>query len=319
MNASNKFNLVAPDKYTAWPVLGRANDKLVCIYTVADKHSAAESKLFMKTSIDGISWSDGKEVFTDKTGIKGVTGVGNDSEGNLLIWYRDGAPAVLQTKFELYKTDGNTMTIVCKADFDVRGGHIGNIFAAEGNVLFSFYNTYGLVRSFGILKSYDDGKSWEMTPIETMVDKPECPVEIDGFYAGDKKIFALGRKDAFDGTRAMFQLESCDLGQSWSKKYTNITDAIFNSPAFIFEQGEDKIFLYYFDRSTGKLKRRITTFSHIWGNPLGWSDFEILAEESSGGEDTGNVRVVKINDIHLAVYYAGNSTTTGIYGVTNEY
>ena len=316
MDSLNKFSIVAPEKYSAWPLLGRAKDRLICIYTVADRHSVSETKLYMKTSTDGTLWSDRKEVFTEKTGIKGVTGIGNDSKGNALIWYRDGAPAVLQTWYELYKTDGNDLTLVSIPDIDVRGGHIGNIFQAEGNVLFAFYNTYGgSVRSFGILKSLDDGKNWEQIQIESLVNKSECPVEIDGFYAGNGKIFALGRKDSADGTIAMFQIESSDFGASWSKKYSNVTDSCQSSPALIFEPKEEKIFLYYFERSTGKLKRRVAFLSDVWSKPLCWNEPDIAFEEISRGEDSGNVKVALVNNAHLAIYYAGTSTTTGIYGI----
>ena len=310
-----KFNIVSPNKYSAWPLVGAQNGKIICIYTIADTHEATQANLYMKTSFDGRVWSEKQEVFKEKAGVKGVTGIGNDGAGNALIWYRDGAPGDHRTKYELYKTDGNTMKLVCVPDFDFQGSHIGNIFQAENNTLFSFYNTYGLKRSFGILKSLDDGRSWEQIPIETSVDKPECPVEIDGFYAGDGKILALGRKDSPDGTIAMFQIESSDFGVSWSKKYSNVTDSCQSSPFLIFEPKEEKIYLYYFERMTGTLKRRVAFLSEVWSNPLGWCTPEIIVEESSRGEDTGNVKVVKMDNAHLAVYYAGTSTTTGIYGV----
>ena len=310
-----KVNIVTPFKYSAWPMVGSQNGKIICIYTIANRHEATEASLYMKTSFDGRTWSDANEIFKEKTGVKGVTGMGNDSEGNALIWYRDGAPGGRETTYELYKIYGDTMTLVSKPDLDIRGAHIGNIFQAEGNVLFSFYNTYGAVRSFGILKSVDDGMSWEEIPIEVSVEKPECPVEIDGFYAGDGKILALGRKDSADGTVAMFQIESSDFGASWSKKYTNVTDSYQSSPYVIFEPKEEKICLYYFERSTGKLKRRTALLSDAWSNPLGWCVPEIISEESWSGEDTGNVKVVKMDGAHLAVYYAGTNTTTGIYGV----
>ena len=54
-----KVNIVTPDKYSAWPMLGIAKGRLVCLYTVADQHSATTSALYMKTSSsNGISSVD---------------------------------------------------------------------------------------------------------------------------------------------------------------------------------------------------------------------------------------------------------------------
>jgi len=42
---------------------------------------------------------------------------------------------------------------------------------------------------------------------------------------------------------------------------------------------------------------------------------QILATETYGGLDTGNVKTVAVNDIHFCTYYAGTPTTTGVYGI----
>lgn len=309
-----KTIVAPPYKYSAWPMLGKFNDKLVCIYTIANMHSATESSLVMKTSEDGISWSEGKEILPEKTKVKGITGTGNDSRGNMLIWYRDGYPGAPDTTHEVYRTDGEDITLISKPEFSFNGAHIGNIFTVADKYLFSFYNTYGPKRSWGVLISSDDGITWEQREIETLVDKSECPVEIDGFYTQDGKIFALGRKDSGDGTVAMFQLRSIDLGKNWSKKYTNITDSLQTSPCIIYDS--DTINLYYFHRGTGTLKRRVTRLENIWDSPLSWTEPEILITEPFKGEDTGNVKAVALGDMHFATYYAGTPTTTAILGVT---
>ena len=311
-----KVNIVTPNKYSAWPMLGIAKGKLVCLYTVADQHSATESGIFMKSSsANGTTWSEGKEIFTDKTGVKGITGTGNDSKGNMLIWYRNGKPGAWQTTHELYKTNGDKVVLVSLPNFALRGGHIGNIFSVPGKGLFAFYNTYGNTRSWGILTSTDDGVTWKQTPIETDVPKAECPVEIDGIYIDDGKILALGRKDANEGTIAMFQIQSSDFGKTWTKKYTNITDALGSSPSIIYDLKSGKISLYFFARTTGQLKRREVNYKDVWNAPQKWSDSEILVSETARGQDTGNVKTVAINGLHIATYYAGTPTTTGVYGV----
>lgn len=311
-----KVNIATPDRYTAWPMLGVSGDKLVCVYTVADQHNSTEAKLYMKSSSsNGFAWTAPKEVFADKTGVKGITGTGNDSKGNMLLWYRDRNPNSWATTHELYRLDGTAMTQISTPDFYFPGGaHIGNIFSVEDE-LFCFYNTYGNTRSWGLLKSVDDGLTWEQIPIEENLPKPECPVEIEGVYLGDGTILLLGRKDADEGTVAMFQMQSTDYGKTWTREYTNITDALISSPSMILDSQSGDISLYYFARTTGNLKRREVNFKDVWNNPQNWSDFEILESESARGQDTGNVKTTSINGLHIATYYAGSSTNTGIYGV----
>ena len=97
----------------------------------------------MKTSsTNGLTWSEAKEIITEDSGARGITGTGNDSQGNMLIWYMNRNKD-WSTKHTLYKTDGNTVTKVCAPDFSFTGGgHIGNIFSVPGEGLFAFYNTY---------------------------------------------------------------------------------------------------------------------------------------------------------------------------------
>lgn len=311
-----KFEIAPPKNYTAWPMIAEVNGKLVCLYTEADQHSFTECKLYMKTSsTNGLTWSEAKEIITEDSGARGITGTGNDSQGNMLIWYMNRNKD-WSTKHTLYKTDGNTVTKVCAPDFSFTGGgHIGNIFSVPGEGLFAFYNTYGNTRSWGIVKSVDDGLTWEQIPVEENLESAECPVEIDGFYH-DGKILALGRKDKNSGTIAMFQIQSSDNGATWTKEYTNITeDALGNSPSIIFDSQTEDIYMYYFDRNTGKLMRRTATFTGVWDNPGGWSEATVLVSEPYSGQDTGNAKTVEINGMHFATYYVGTAEDTGIYGM----
>ena len=83
-----KFEIAPPKNYTAWPMIEEVDGKLVCLYTEADQHSFTECKLYMKTSsTNGLTWSEAKEIITEDSGARGITGTGNDSQGNMLIWY----------------------------------------------------------------------------------------------------------------------------------------------------------------------------------------------------------------------------------------
>ncbi len=311
-----KTSIVSPYKYSAWPVLGVANGKLVCIYTEANTHEATETQVYMKTSSsNGLSWTEKQPIFSNKVKVGGITGVGNDSHGNMLMWYRDGRAGETGTTYELYKYDGNEITLVCTLPYELRGPHIGNIFSVPGEGLFAFYNTYDTLRTYGVLKSADNGATWELTEIGKDLAKADCPVELDGVYVGDGKILAMGRKDEYSGTVAMFQIESSDYGETWTREYTNITDAYGSSPNMIYNEQTGKVDLYYFARNAGKLMRRKAAVSDVWGAPQGWSDSEVLVTEPYSGQDTGNVKVVEINGYHFAAYYAGTAQTTGVYGV----
>lgn len=311
-----KVNMVTPYKYSAWPMLGTANGKIVCFYTLANQHEATETEMRMKiSSTNGLTWTDDKPVFTDKKRVGGVTGLGNDSEGNLLIWYRDGRASEVGTGYELYKMVGTEITKVCTLPYELNGPHIGNILTVPGEGLYAFYSTYDDKRAYGVLKSTDDGQTWENIVIENNLDKSECPGEIDAVYLGDGKILAMGRKDSTEGTIALFQIESSDYGATWTKSYSNVTDAYSSSPNMILDDESGEISLYYYERNSGKLKRRVSDSADVWNAPQNWSEPEVIITESATGQDSGNVKVVEIDGLHFASYYAGNALTTGIYGV----
>ena len=298
-------------------MIGYARGRVICIYTLADRHWPAEATLFMKTSVnDGLTWSEPKEILSEKESVyKGITGFGYNNEGEMLLWYRDGCPGKAWVTHALYKTDGDSVTLVSAPDIALRGGHIGNIFRIPEQGLFCFYNTYGKLRSWGMLKSTDEGLSWEQIPIEENLSMADCPVEIECACATGSKILLLGRKDTEEGTVAMFQMQSDDYGKTWSKEYTNIADAYGNSPSVIFDGKTGKIDLYYFVRFAGELKHRTVSFADVWDAPQNWSEAELLVCEPYRGWDTGNVKTVAVGRKHICAYYAGTPTTTGVYGV----
>ncbi|MBE6999400.1 MAG: hypothetical protein E7428_04370 [Ruminococcaceae bacterium] len=315
-----KVTIVVPNQYSAWPLIGSIRGIPVCIYTVADQHVATETSLYMKTSAtNGLTWGEPKEIFTEKTGIKGITGLGYNKDGDMLLWYRNGlwgpGDGGSSVTHQLYKTDGESVTLVSSPDFPLRGGHIGNMFRIPNKGLFAFYNTYGELRSWGVLRSTDEGLTWEQIPIEENIPMGDCPVEMECAYIENNKILALGRKDKEEGTMAMFQIQSSDWGETWTKEYTNIEDSYGNSPSVIYDNKTGRIHLYYFVRFEGELRRRMVSFQDVWDSPQNWSDSEVLVTEPYRGWDTGNVKTVAVKDKHICTYYAGTGTTTGVMGV----
>ena len=273
MNKTNKVTIVNPHMYSAWPYIGLSNDKLVCIYTVADQHVATTSGLYMKSSSDGVNWSDVVEIFKDKTGVKGITGVGYDNDGNMLLWYRSGSPAVATTTFELFKIDGDNITPVSKPNINVNGGHIGNIVRTPNNELWAFYNTYGDFRSWGYVKSADNGLTWEQVEVEKDIYKAACPAELECAFISDDKIIVLGRKDVADATVAMFQIESSDNGKTWGDaldgkhspapkgamcSWSDITNVFYSAFMQRGEEGFDKYRVQSLFVGSGKLTQSKT-------------------------------------------------------------
>ena len=86
--------ITIPNKYTAWPFIGVSKNKLICVYARGLGHTDSyqrSSSLFVKTSKNGVLWSIEKE-FLDTPNLRDtVTGKGNDSNGNLLLWIRKGS------------------------------------------------------------------------------------------------------------------------------------------------------------------------------------------------------------------------------------
>ena len=113
----------------------------------------------------------------------------------------------------------------------------------------------------------------------------------------------------------MFQIQSSDYGKTWTKEYTNITDAVGSSPSMILDKETGDVTLYFFARSSGEFKRRVVNAADVWDNPLNWTASEVLITEPYRGQDTGNVKSVVKDGLHYCTYYAGTSTTTGVYGI----
>ena len=315
MSLSHKVTIIMPYMYSAWPLIGTAHGKLLCIYTQADQHVPTVSNLYMIESADGVNWGNRKEIFSHKTGVKGVTGIGYDKDGSLLVWYRNGLAGFDSSYYELFKLDRDDFSFVSRPDIPFCGGHIGNLTTIPEKGMVSFYNTYGEYRSWGMIRSMDFGVTWQQIPIEENLPKEECPAEIECVCVCEEKILVLGRKDVPSGTIAMFQMQSSDYGETWTKAYTNITDSYSGSPSVIMSQDSDEIYLYYFARTSGELKRRVAKFSDVWDNPGNWPESEVLVREPANGYDNGNVKTVAFRGGHFCTYYAGNSTLTGVFGV----
>lgn len=310
------LEIAQPANYKSWPFIGTVANRLVCLFAAGTSHTDLYSNIYYKTSENGVIWSSEKKIISSDDVRDNITGKGYDNDGNLLFWIRRGFPGASTTKFELYKTiDGNTFEKVFSQLFPTANGHIGDIVNVPEHGLFAFWNSYGDARSWGYVKSTDNGETWTETILETEQKKTDCPVEMSPVYLGNGKILVMGRQDE-DETYGTFQIQSNDYGKTFTKSSTNIY-VRSATPSVLYDSDTDTLSLYYFDRWVGELKLITTLSETIWDAPTAWGDATAIVQVESRGQDCGNVNACQFGDIQLASFYSGNETDTGIYVVIN--
>lgn len=317
---SKTFTITRPIKYNAWSFVGHTNGRLVCVYAKGNTHAdAATGTIYAKTSHNGVVWSTERLVINTPNIRNTITGKGIDSNGDMLVWGRKGYPSSSDsTTFHLYRTsDGKEFHHVSSPVFNQYPGHIGDIINVPDVGLLAFFNTYNLdTWAYGIVTSSDNGLTWTQTVIESGLTKAECPTEISGVYGGDGRILALGRKeDSGDRDFTMFQIQSNDGGQTWTKQFTNITDCALSTPSVLYDENTGEVTAYYYQRAVGVLRMRRNPFSSVWNNPTVWADSSVIATGSTQTSHAGNVNAVEFGESHIVTFYSGNSTDTGIYEV----
>ena len=304
-----QLTITNKNKYSAWPMITSLNNKLYCIYTRVGYHEDySSSEICLKTSNNGVIWSDEKIIINNSNNRASLTGIGViDNKVAFLV--RTGS------KYELYILDSNNNPFkISTLTTDFSYGHISNIISVPTVGLMAFYNTYETNRRWGIFVSTDNGVTWTQKNIEIPTSNSECPTEISGVYLQDGKILAIGRKDIGGNTNAQFQIQSSDYGNTWTKEYTNITDIALSTPSLIYNQNTNEISNYYFQRGTA-LRLRKNNINDVWDTPTNWSNSEILADSGGHMEDEGNVNANEYNGSHFVTYYMGESNSTGIYEV----
>jgi len=310
------------DKYNAWPFISSVGEKLVCVYGKGLTHEDTDSAdIYIKTSIDGgNSWSD-ERLIINTVGVRDtVTGKGKDPNGNILLWVRKGYPGPTSTHHIYRSNDGEAFELISSPTFDVAPTHISDIFSVPSVGLMAFYNDVSF-KSWGVVVSADNGITWNQTEIGTALSDAEYPTEISGTYINDGKIIALGRKEygtTADPTYAMFQIQSNDYGVTWTKTRTNITDISLSTPSLVYDSVKGILSLYYFHRGFGVLRLRKSSINDVWDNPLNWETSQPITFGTRNSQDTGNVNAIALGDKHIAVFYSGDATNTGIYATFAE-
>ena len=306
------LEVAEPTAYKAWSFVGVAGGKLICLYSVGTSHTDTKSSINYKTSENGVIWSSEREIISTDSQRDNVTGKGYDNDGNFIFWVRRGNPGASTTKFELYKTvDGNTFEMESSNLFATAKGHIGDIVNVKGHGMFAFWNNYGDTRSWGYVKSTDNGVTWTETTIEVDQTKTNCPVEMSPVYLGNGKILVIGRQD-WNGNYGMFQIQSDDYCETFTKSSCNINHS-GATPSILYDSNTDTLSLYYFVRASGELKLITTLSTTIWDNPTSWDAGTVIATVDGRGEDAGNVNACKFGDLQIASFYSGKNPNTGVY------
>lgn len=313
-----KIVIAPPDKYSCWPFVAALNDRVVCSYAKQNDHmESATGKIYSRVSSNGIIWTP-KKIAIDTTNIRdGVTGIGNDSNGNVILFNRVGSPSGSSTYFDVYRTkDGFEFEKISSNVFGA--GHIGDIINVPGVGLMAFFHTYGnpygTGMSWGKIVSADGGVTWTATTIESDLDGESCPCEISAQYIQDGKILAIGRHEAYTGTIAQWQLQSSDYGETWSRNKTNLAYGGSCTSSMLYNINNGKMDVYTYKRSTGQLYHSINNWWEVWGSPNSWDVGNVIASGRTG-INSGNVNAVKYKGKHIVSFYDGTDLLTGIYAV----
>ncbi|MBR5541396.1 MAG: exo-alpha-sialidase [Bacteroides sp.] len=317
------IEIAKPYRYSSWPMCGSVKNKLVCVYTIGDSHhDNYNSDTYVSVSSDGINWSEKKCIINTPNKRDGVTGKGNDKDGNMLILDRIGAPGSFDAYFVVYKSaDGLDWQPISQPEFETRVGHAGDIVYIPTVGLVSFFNTYGEdrpwgeSRSWGMLRSEDNGVTWTQQNVETGLSSYECPSELSAVYLGDGRILVMGRLDNQDAEHTtMYQMQSSDYGATWVRHRTNIA-GLQNTPSLLYDEKTRIVTMYIMDRGTGELKKYVVTEDAVWDKPTSWPAAEIISSGWGKGIDVGNVNTVRFKGNDFAAFYSGTSDLAGIYAV----
>lgn len=306
--------VVPPDKYSSWSRLGVVGDTLICMYCRALEHEDADKgQLYVALSANGIIWTP-KKLAIDTPNVRdGVTGGGNDENGNMLFIDRLGFPGSASAYHEIYRTtDGMSYEKIATLPSSVNLGHCGDIVNIPTRGLMAFFGCYGSqAADYGYILSSDNGVTWSRIVIENVV-REERPMEMSAAYLGNGRILVVGRYEG-NGESHMWQLQSEDYGETWTKEATNI-GGNSNTPSIIYDNETQMISLYIYNRSNGQLEYRECAIGDIWDNPTNWTTPTILAH-GAAGQDAGNVTTCVFKGHQIVSWYSGNAVDTGIYNL----
>ena len=310
--------------YNAWPFITTFKDMIVCLYTRAFDHEGIGTrKVYAQYSYDGVAWSKERLVIDNVAALGAITAIGNDSNGNIVAWLRNG---LFGNTHELYRsTDGYTFTKIADGpetnEFEIEGFtsiiHIPDYPNTENGCLMSFFCTYYLQNQkpsrWGIAISTDNGLTWSIEVKWQETDAFACPMETNGVYLGNGKILAMARRDIEGTPYTLHHIQSDDYGVTWTLSNSNVNQQS-STPSLLYNSNENKITVFYVLRNNYDNKLCIlenVSVNTIWGNPKAWPEKRVINVMKT--YDGGQVNATEFNNKKFAAVYAGSKTEDGIY------
>lgn len=320
LNVAPSKLLTSRASYESWPVITRAaNGAVIIAYAAgAAQHAAVDERrgVYVIQSLDnGVTWGNPSLVVDSETVDESTYGIGTTASGDVLIWVRTVVNPGLVFGNQLYRSKDNGATWTLDPALTFPFGQpvlIGPIVAA-GNVLFSPYHagpeSGQVTRTWGHLRSIDDGTTWNQVQLGEAVDDPSWPVEPRYHVADDgHRILAIARHK---GTGALWQYSSWDSGNTWTAPAaTNITDGYETPTALV--GADDDFTAIYFDRSAGILRARNTTFDTVFSAPQAWPSSVDIGRGTIYSQDNGYPHAIRIGGGFLCTWYSGMYNYPGI-------
>ena len=243
-------------------------------------------------------------------------GKGLDNDGALLLWVRCIGP---QWHHDLYRSeDGVSFTRLASLQLSPMPMQITDVMRLPDGALMSlwFSGDYSEqpTSSWGTLVSGDNGRTWTQHVVEDNLPKGDWPTEQSCVLLEDGRILGIARTEhVSSGVRnGQFQLQSTDLGRTWTKFRTAITDVSESTPSLIWDPATGLLSNYYYQRGEGILKRRAVRPDDVWNHPLAWPEPECIASGSRETYHAGNVNTCVFGGRHACIYYSGDEKQTDI-------
>lgn len=312
------------ENYNCWPTIVRGtNNRLFVFYGSGQFHKAGysigRSVKCKYSDNNGLEWSD--EVIVahhpeyDFFSFSAIV----LSTGDIVCIVTKGQPG-FQTNV-VYRSEDNGLTFVEGFDFDnSTDQYVSSIMSPNVPIEFedgrlmlikdceisSQFGTYAIF-------STDGGVTWNSSaPIVPMgtLDFNSFPWEVRTCYLGGGRILAIGRHQ--NGNP--YQLTSTDYGQTWKYSLTNISDCIAHNAFPVYLSANGTIALYYTDRRSNVLKKRVVDADFIFNKPTSWPNPTIIDYTSSPSTaiDSGYVTAVPMKPGSLDVVGVLYTTRTGV-------
>lgn len=309
--------------YNLWPVIVRTlTNRIIVFYGSGTKHIMGEdlgrALCYKYSDSDGLQWSDEVVMLQDPSFDYTTFSACALADGSVICIANKYTPTVRVYKVMKSTNNGVSFSEV----FDFSNSTQASIKAAgypnvpvemdNGEIIASKQsNMSGLFGLYFIFSS-DGGVTWNksveaVAPIHASV--VTMPWEVRIAYVGGGRLLAIGRNNQGNP----YQLTSTDYGMTWDIALTNIDDCVSHNLFPVYIVPDDAIALYYTDRQSNTILKRVVPVSRIFNSPTSWPLSEIIDYTSSPSTaiDSGYPTAVTTRpngrDVVMSIY-----TTRGV-------